>query len=263
MARTRNDNKIINVAVSELRIHPVAQRRVVKSHLRRIAATLDLDAIGTIHVVHYAIKGVLAYWVIDGQHRVEALRHHGFGEWKVKAEIHQCDDDATASALFLKLNRRAAVGAFDLFANEVSSGDEAAVNVVEICAAQGLTVDRQARDGNIACVNALRSLWNIDQGETLGETLRVLVTAAGPKKDAVEGKLVAGLGRFLATFNGEVDREILATKIAKYPGGPAALLGNAKGLQKLRGNQSLASCVTEILVDVYNSGRRSGRIALK
>lgn len=260
MASTRNNNKIINIAVNELRIHPVAQRRLVQRHLRRMMATLDLDAIGTIHVVHYPINGELAYWVIDGQHRVVAIQQHGLGEWKVKAEIHECTDDSTASGLFIKLNRRAFVDAYDLFANEVTAGEPAAVGVTEICSDLGLKIDRQGRDGHVACVNSLRTLWMKDEGATLRETLELLIAAAGCTRAAMEGKLIEGVGRFLGSFNGQVDRGVLAGKLAKYPGGPGAILGNAKGLRRLSNNQSLSSCVAEILVTLYNSGRRTGRL---
>lgn len=260
MASTRNNNKIINLAANVLRIHPLAQRKIVESHLRRIMADLDLDAIGTIHVVQYPIGGEIAYWVIDGQHRVQALMRHGFGEWKVKCEIHECNDDAAASALFIKLNRRAAVGAFDLFLNQLNAHEPVALAIKDICDRSGLQLDRQARDGNICCVNALRTLYLVDDGATLKRTLAMLLSAAGHTQDAVDGQLILGLGRFLAAFNGQVDDEVMTKKLAKYPGGPAGVIGSARGLRKLRVGKSISACITELLSDSYNSGRRVGRL---
>lgn len=153
------------------------------------------------------------------------------------------------------------MNAYDLFINEVNARDKVACGVTAVVESLGLAISRTGSDGHVACVNTLCSVWEIDKGETLRETLRLLIAAAGHDHDALDGKLIAGLSRFLTVFNGEVDRDVLVRKLAKYPAGPAGVLGNAKGLHRVK-KKSLPSCIMETLVDAYNQGRRSGKIEL-
>jgi hypothetical protein len=58
---------------------------------------------------------------------------------------------------------------------------------------------------------------------------------------------------------GRIDDAALIQKLAKYPGGAAALHGDAKGRVAYR-RSNVSRCVTEIIEELYNSGRRSGRV---
>ena len=132
-------SKFMRVEARSLRVHPLAQRRLVPSKLKKLMADLDLDAIGVLHCVEYEIDGVLAIWIIDGQHRWRALMDHGFGEWLVEVKIHtEVTDNARASELFLKLNDRAVVSPFDRFQNEVGAHMPAAVGATRILQARDL-----------------------------------------------------------------------------------------------------------------------------
>lgn len=244
----------------DLRIHPKAQRAIVPSSLRKIVDDLDLDAIGTLHGVEYTINGKNAVWIVDGQHRLQSLLHHGLGEWETTVQVHHSvKDDAAASALFLRLNRRAPVSSFDTYQNELRAGHPVAVGVHEIVSAHGLKVDSYVHDGAVTCVGALKKLYAKDDGVSLNRTLSVVLDAWGPVASSVEGKLMEGLGAVIAKYAGEIDQAALVKKLAKYPGGASGVQGNAKGLRNVRG-ASLANCVAEIIIGAYNKGRRSGQL---
>ena len=55
---------------------------------------------------------------------------------------------------------------------------------------------------------------------------------------------------------------MMIKKLAKYPGGASALLGDAKGIHERR-HISVARCVAEQVIETYNSGRRSGKLDLQ
>lgn len=93
------------VKVRDLSFHPVAGRRLVPKFLRELKANLNLECIGLIHAVQYEIDGKNAIWVVDGKHRVQALLDKGFGESRVRVQIHlNVTDDVEACRLFLGLN---------------------------------------------------------------------------------------------------------------------------------------------------------------
>ena len=254
-------SKIVRVEAQTLRVHPFAQRDVVPSKLKKLMVELDLDAIGVLHAVEYAINGQSAKWIIDGQHRWRALIDHGLGEWHVEVKIHlDVTDDARASALFLKLNDRAIVSPFGKFANEVKAGVPAAVGVVQIVHARNLRAAACPGDGNVRCVTALKKVYDFDGGKALALTLETVVAAWGRTEAAVDGKIIEGVGLVHCTYtNGSIDLAVLAKKLAKYPGGAAGLLGDAKGLRQFR-TASMPRCVAEKVIEAYNVGRKAGRL---
>ena len=253
--------KVIQMEARALRIHPTAQRLLVPRKLKELAKNLDLDAIGVLHAVEYEIEGVRAIWIIDGQHRLRTLMDEGLGEWVVKVEIHlDVKDDARASELFLELNNRASVHPFDKFDNARMAGRADAVGITEIARGFDLRVDRASRDGLLCCVSVLTRVFSFDgDGSALNLTLETLVAAWGRTASAMEGRLVEGLGILYKTFDGTIDRPALVKKLAKYPGGPSALIGDARGKQRSR-HATIARCVAEQIIDVYNSGRKNGRL---
>lgn len=246
-------NRIVHVAAQALKPHPSAQRRLSPTQVKRIMADLDLDAIGTIHVVEIDDQ----LWIVDGQHRWSALVRHGLGEWKVRCEVHEdATDHARASKLFLRLNDRAVVGVFDRWLNELQAGDPVAVGTKKIAESFGYRVALQNGDGIIACVAALKRIYALDDGATLKDVLGILTDAYGLTAESVEGKLVEGLAIVSERFNGSVDRKTLAKKLAKYPGGAPSLIGDAKGLMRMR-RTSMSRAIAEVVVDTYNVGRRA------
>lgn len=260
MNSQRPKSKIITVEAQTLRIHPRAQRQLLPSRLKQLKKDFDLDAIGVLHGVEYEIDGQRAIYIIDGQHRWQALIDLGLGEWKVEVKVHlDCVDDARASELFLKLDDRAVVHAYDRFENARRAGHADAVGITQIAAERQLKIDRWGHDGSLTCVTALRSIFNLDNGATLTATLDTLLQAWGHSASAFEGKLIEGVGIVFKRFNGTIDRPVLVKKLAKYPGGPSALLGDAKGIREYR-HISVPRCVAERVIETYNNGRRAGKL---
>ncbi len=256
-------NKIIYVAAARLRIHPTAQRDgLIRSKLQSMERSLDLDAIGTIHAVEYAIHGETALWVIDGQHRVVALLNAGMGEWEVRVEVHVgVTTDARASDLFLKLNNRSAAAPFEKFRNEVQAKYAAALNIVDIAARYGLTISPSASDGHLTCVVTLQSMYALNGGVALDQALSLITSAWGTTPSALEGKLVEGVARVFAKYGSAVDVPSLRKKLAKVPAGPSGILGRARGMRDTYG-RPIGRCVADIVVDLHDRGRRSGTLGV-
>lgn len=255
-------SKTVRIAAQELRVHPLAQRQLVPSKLKQLAANLDLDAIGVLHAVEYEIGGVRAVWIVDGQHRLRSLMENGCGEWLVEVKVHvEATDNARASELFLKLNNRSPVSPFDKFDNEVKAGFASAAGAVELLQNCGLKVARSTGDTSVCCVSTLKTLFAYDDGATLALTLNAVITAWGRTAAALEGKIIEGVGLIFGMYGGSVDQPALVKKLAKYPGGAAGLIGDAKGMRQFR-KASLARCVAERIIETYNVGRRSGKLDL-
>lgn len=248
---------VIKVKAKELAIHPHAQRDVIPSKLNRLIEGMDLDAVGVFHAVKYPIDGQEKVWVIDGQHRLLAILHHDFGDWEVEVKLHlDCDNDARASELFLKLNDRAAVSPYDKFVNEVQANNAAAIQIMRIVRTAGMEVSKTSGERKLCCISALKKLHKMDQGATLQMTLSVATSAWGFKATALEGKLIEGLGAVLGRYRLVIDKDVLIKKMSKYPGGASGIIGDARGLVEYR-RTSLSRCVAERILETYNKGREN------
>lgn len=254
----KSRTKIVTLPANAVRIHPVAQRDLVPSKVRQLVAEMDLDALGTFHAVDYPIDGVPGPWIIDGQHRWQALMRHDLGDWEIRVMIHlDATDDRRACQLFLRLNNRAPVSPFDKFRNEVASGDPIAIAAERAARDRGLELCRTSGDGKVSCVNALKKLAATGHIESVLDTA---IAAWGKTAAAVEGKLLEGLGLVFSRYGAVVDRPALIKKLSKYPGGATGIIGDARGLAK-HSKASLARRVAATIIDGYNAGRRSGQLA--
>jgi ParB/Sulfiredoxin domain len=253
-------SKVVKIRAEQIQPHPLAQRDPVKSNLHYLINHLDLDAIGVLHVVNYPINGKTGYWIIDGQHRWRALMEHGLGEWEVEVKIHlDVKDDARASALFLELNHRSPVCPYDKFLNELKAKHEDAIGMNDIALTHGCRISRQSADGCIAGITHMRKAYRLDGGKSLDKAVGTIIAAWGKRASGLEGKTIQGMSMVYARFNGVIDQASLAGKLAKYQGGPSALVGDARGLSDLK-KSALTNCIAERIIDTYNKGRSSGKL---
>lgn len=260
MSKATVGTAVLRAPANTFRIHPSAQRKLIPATLRKIVKDFKPHGLGTFHGVEYEIDGVTAVWIVDGQHRLTALHQLGLGETIVTVLLHtEIKNDKGASDLFLTLNARSAMSGFDEYVNELQRGDPVAVGVAQTVARHGFSVSRNGADGTITCVNTLKGIYQKDSGAALSKTLATVAAAWGHTANAVEGKLIEGVGAVYATYNGKVDNAALVKKLAKYPGGAPGLLGNARALRAIR-TASVGRCVGELVVEIYNSGRRTDRL---
>lgn len=250
--------RMVKVKAESLQPHPLAQREISPARIHKLTAKFDLDAVGTIHAVEYPVRGKIAMWIVDGQHRWRALMDLGLGEWEIDVKVHtSVRDDAQASALFLKLNDRLTVKPFDKFKNRLQAKDDEAVAVNDIVLKHGLRISATSADGTIVGISALLKAYRFDDGESLDKTLGTTTAAWG--KRPYDAKVIEGMSMVFARYNGTVDQPVMVKKLAKYPGGAPGLIGDARGLMEFR-KCSLARCIAERVIDNYNLGRRIGKL---
>jgi hypothetical protein len=252
--------KVIRMKASSLRIHPTAQRKINKGKLADIIANLNLNAIGVLNAVEVTIKGIHGIYVVNGQHRLRALLDTGHEEYSVDVMVHlDVQTPAEASALFLILNKVASVAPYDKYVQAVLSEDGIALAVERCLASHGLHAAQSTADSALVCTSTLLKMQEFDNGKSLDLTLATIKAAWGTKAAGFEGKIVEGIGLLYFTFNGQIDKPSLIKKLAKYAGGPSALLGDAKGRTLIQ-KRSLGRSVTDQIIDIYNQHRKAGRL---
>src|ERR1051326_1826652 len=96
---SRKPSKIRPVPITQMRIPTplVPPREFRKTDGYRTAADLDLNKIGYPVINHR--DGI--YWVLDGQHRIHALKQNGFEKDSLDCEVYEDLSDADMADIFL------------------------------------------------------------------------------------------------------------------------------------------------------------------
>src|SRR3990167_2369616 len=137
----RRPSKIRPVPLGVMRIPPalVTQREFRQAHGDRIAADLDLNKIGFPIINHR--DGI--YWVLDGQHRVYALKQFGFSDKDVlECEVYEDLTDAEMADIFLGRDARKAIAPYDKFHVACTAGRKRETDVRRTLEANGLRIGR-------------------------------------------------------------------------------------------------------------------------
>lgn len=242
---------------SELTIVFAVQREAIDAWVRSLSRQFDIEAIGDIHVSKRS-DGTLA--VVDGQHRILALRQLGYDDLGVWCHVYEDKTPEEECDLFLKLNNRRNVTAADKFRIGVGAGLEDCVAINSLLRERGLAVTGEAQRigaSPISCAATLRSYWSKAQRERTGPqalagALDVALAAWGPEGDSLHQSIIGGLSE-LFLDNAWIDSKHLADKLAKA-GSPGRLIGKAKARYEYE-RSSLSRCMAKVIADIYNSRR--------
>lgn len=259
----RHSSKFGKVLVSDLNVDPLAQRRLSMPWVKAHVETFDVDQLGYI-VCNKRADG--KWYVVDGQHRVQLMREVGWDDQLIHAELFEGLTQPEEAALFNARNDRRAVRRFDHFRISVTAGDERCCDITALVQEAGLTITDQQTDGGITAVDKLERIYDgagvtsrHEGRKALARTLSTIKHAWGTSPIGFNGALLHGIGLVQLRYNGEIDQKALAGKLAPIRGGAPGLLGNARALRELSG-RTVPHCVAKIVVDVYNKGRRVGKL---
>jgi len=240
------------IKLGDIRVSPTAQRELNAARVSRIVESIDMDLIGTIEVSHR--DGF--YWVIDGQHRFNALKEFfgdGFEEWEITAWCYFDLTEDQEAELFLRFNDSLAVDAFARFKVGVTAGRAVENDVDRIVRSLGLKVARSQSNGGISAVTSLMRTY-IRYGPTgLVQTLWTIREAFGDR--GFDSTIIGGVGLFRARYEGRVDQDKLVSKLSRTMGGMKGVLNRANLIREKTG-QTVPQCVAAAITDIYNQGAR-------
>lgn len=240
------------LAVAHLVVDGDVQRSVDQRRVDQIAEALNLDALGTITVSH---RKNGSYHIIDGQHRVAAVRLAGGDDEKVMCRVFDGLTVAEEAEMFRLLNNTAKPTAFDIFRVRIVEGDPVAVAIEQILDHHGWRLSSAPGDGCIDAVASIERIYRLDP-DAVEKTMATVTRAWGRSGASRDGRVVGGIGLVYARYGVAVDVAELVNRMARFAGGPAGLLGKARGLKEMIGGQVI-SCVAEITVETYNRGRKT------
>lgn len=249
--RLEREARLRWVPLAKTRVSPVAQRQMNEARVDRLVADFDLEQLGTPTVSERDGH----FYVIDGQHRIEALKRwigEGWETQTVQCWTYVGLTEEEEADKFDRLNDVLAVHAFDKFRVRVTAQREIESDIDRIARAQGLVVSRDNVPGSISAVGTLRRVYTRSDGPTLARALRIIRDAYGDP--GLEAPVIDGIGLLCQRYNGELPEDVAISKLKAAHGGANGLLGKAEELRRKTGNYK-SHCVAAAAVEIINTGR--------
>lgn len=239
------------VALGVMRTPMMAQRELKPGRVDHIAANMDLEQIGTPTVNK---RGGLFY-IIDGQHRVEAYKQwvgEGWENQQLQCWTYDGLSETEEAEAFLKLNDTLTVQAFDKFRIGLNADRPEETEIAAIVQKSGLTISQSRAEGTIGAVGTLRRVYRREGHQVLARALGIIRDAYGTP--GLEAQVIDGIGLLCGRYNGDLNTETAVTRLSSVSGGLAGLMNRAY-MAKNQTNAPLNQCVAAAAVDVINRGK--------
>lgn len=242
------------IPLGRVTVSDTAQRDLKPARVDYLVAHFDVEQIGNPIVNERHGR----FFVIDGQHRIAALREVFGDDHQVQCWTYAGLSEAEEAEKFLQVNDVLTVNAFDKYGIGVEAGREIECDIDRIVRASGMVVSRQNVDGGIGAVGTLRRVYTRGGPKVLGRTLRIIDSAYGGA--GLEASVIDGIGLLCGRYNGDLQDELAVVKLRNMRGGVKGLLGKA-ALIKEKTRQPFNQCVAAAAVDVINSGKGGKKLA--
>lgn len=238
------------VPIAKMKVSPHSQRDFKQHRVDQLAAEFDPEQIGY-PVLNKRADDANHFWIIDGQHRVLALKAIGWGDQNVQCEVYEGLTEQQEAEVFLRRNNKLNVTAFDEFRIAVAAGREDECDINRILMAQGLRLDGSSQPGAVRAVGALRKVYAYSPA-TLARTLKILNESFDGM--GLDGHIIHGVGMVCQRFNGEMPDTKAVERLTSLRNGADGLTQRAYQLKKQLG-RPLPDCVAGAVVELVNGGK--------
>lgn len=246
-ARSNRSLQTVLVPISQMRINKLAQRELRPSFVEQLYADFDPDMFGTPEVSFR--EGY--YYVVDGQHRIEAAKKY-LGIWEEQSVECWVWEGLTAkdeAKLFLKLNNRLTVHAFDKIMAAVHAGDPTAVAIYQIVESLDLHIARNKGQNSVSAVGALQRVYSRDGEDALSRGLEIIRDSYGSA--GLDAQMIDGFGKLCQRYNGALNIDETIHALSRIHGGLNGLLNQAETRRKTMA-AGKADAIAATAVDIIN-----------
>jgi hypothetical protein len=233
------------IKVGDILVNPSAQRELRPGWAHTIAANFDPAKFG----IPVLSRRGDHFYVVDGQHRIEALRIMGRQGNIVQCEVRENLDEQDEAAMFLGRNASKTVRAVDKFRVGVVAGLPAEAEINRITNECGLTVGSSGHS-DLRCTTTLMRLHRFSP-ETLRRTLTIANKVYGTP--GLAAHFLDGLGMFVHRFPDVADADVIAA--LTHRGGFTVLLSQAE-MNKNKYGKPMPVAIGFTIHEIVNARRR-------
>lgn len=237
------------IPIADMRVaRGTGQRELNVAKASKIAAALDPERLGAPTV--NLREG--HWWLIDGQHRVEAMKMIGWEDQQIQCWSYEGLSEAEEAELFLSLNDTLTVTSFARFKAGVTAGREETCDINRVVLANQLVVSLDEMPGAVSAVSTLERVYQRSDAATLGRTLRIIRDAYGDP--GLCAAVIDGIGHLCTRYNGQLEEPVAVAKLSAVHAGVNGLLGKAETIRRQTGNAK-SLCVAAAAVEIINAGK--------
>jgi len=243
----RRPSKKQDVALGEMSVSPTAQRGLRQYRVDRLLANFDPEKLGLIILSHRDKR----YYIVDGQHRVAAIREwlgEGWEKQKIECEVYDGLDEPEEADLWLYFNDTLASSALDKFNVGLIAGRRPEVQIAAIVQRAGLSVAGTGH-GGLRCIGTLYKIHERHGHEVL---LRTLTTARDGWGDSgFRAAPLDGLSLVIQRYDGQLVNGRVVSALKSVRAGLAGLINSAE-VYREKTNKTKALCIAAAIVDAIN-----------
>ena len=255
------------IKVKDLSIDRVVQRGFLDpKKVERIVKNFNPSAL---NVVVVSRRGKMVNVVLDGAHRVEAVRRLTGGDGEVLCHVFTDLPIEVEAKMFLDLNAGSQPHLIDRFKVRIVAGDPVANAMNEILHAYGWKVDNRSGSGFFQPVGAAEKIYQTGLTKDVSgderypnlfqETIMIISHAWKNDHSSTMAPILEAVSALILEYGDALDTSRLERILAEYSGGPRGLLEDGRQLARsLRGRPSMG--VAQRLVDEYNKGLKSRKL---
>lgn len=236
------------------------QRAIDPNRVRKLIENFQSTGLGTLTI---SLRPDGRRVVVDGQHRVAAVRTIGY-DGRLPCSEYQGLSLADEAGMFLLLNNSKLVQPIDKFRARVIAEDWTAITIAGVLAAYGWEAKSGGQPGYFGAVGAAEKVFEgagvlkrAAYPALLDAVVSTITQSWGRDYRGAHNLVVAGLGQFYARYGDDIDRTKVVAELSKLT--PHALIGRANTLRDARGGTS-ASSGAEVVTGLHNKGRRTNRL---
>lgn len=235
--------------VNQLKTDESYQSPVNESQVNKITKNFNPDFLHTI-VVAQRENGDL--YILDGQHRVVALKRIGFKE--VEAVVHTRMSMEEEAEMYRMLNERPTKSPNAKAKAELQAGYPVAIAIDSCVKGQELEVDydkEKLAERKIGAYSTLKRIYKKFGEENLSLTLHLIKFSFGTKSKYFSAVMMEGVSKFIAIYKDKIDTDKLIHRMQST--------GFEKFVNKCSKYESSFSkkeCPPLVMVDIYNYRRR-------
>lgn len=243
------------LVASEIGVDMQYQRPLNMGHVRKIVREFNLKAFGVLLVSERA-NGT--YWIIDGQHRLAAVKALGRGDMRLPCHVYRNLSVAEEAEIFHMQTQRKGIQPVDRFRAQLFSGDADAISINRIIQKHGLQVQQVTQRGALAAIATAENIYKRRGAQRLDDILGIVVAAWGDREEGIPGAAYAGLDAFLLRYADVYDQKRLIRVMRSND--LDRLSADAKALRSALKDIGQDASFGRVLYGIYNRGLTTNRL---
>lgn len=244
------------VKPNDLLIDRSYQRETVDAKVNSIIRNFNAKAIG---VVTLSIRENGDLYIIDGAHRVEAMKRMNMGSFDLNAIVYFNLTVKDEAELFVLLNdNRTKPKRSDLHKAAAASGDVDAIEIENLLRNLNLSIGNKPGDGIVRAIGTVHKVHARIGKNNLEKVLTILSDAYGQNSSGYQADLLKAVAMILVKCN-NVDGKRLAKTMAGL-GDPNYIVSKAGSASANSVPFAKVMTIALMIVDSYNSRLRANRI---